>query len=261
MLTYATSARVLASSQEAAKARRRAKPRLFAFANPLPLPKNLQPLAFAEAEVREVARFFDSRAEVLPATGASLIQVTDRLGRADYLHFSCHGLFDSQEPMQSGLILSNHDRLTLGDLLATPPLDRARLAVLSACQTAITDFNELPEEAVGLPSGFLQAGVPGVIGSLWPVNDLSTAVLMKEFYRLHLSEGLGIGSALRRAQQWLRDATAEQMKLAEYWQQEYESSGRNDANAFRLMRIYRANPQLRPFEHPYYWAAFTCNGI
>jgi CHAT domain-containing protein len=198
---------------------------------------------------------------VLPGTGANLLEVKKRLGGADYLHFSCHGWFDSQEPLQSGLILSNGDLLTLGDLLSTPPFDHARLAVLSACQTAITDFNELPEEAVGLPSGFMHAGVPGVIGSLWSVNDLSTAMLMKQFYRFHLSEGLGIGSALRMAQRWLRDSTAEEMKLAEYWQQEYELSGRIDVNAFRLMRIFRANPQLRPFQHPYHWGAFTCNGI
>jgi CHAT domain-containing protein len=261
VLTYATSARVLATSRQSVSSHRGEAPKLFAFGNPLPLPKELESLAFAQAEVQEVAKFFDSRAEVLPGTRASLEEVKQRLGGADYLHFSCHGWFDSQEPMQSALILSNGDRLTLADLLATPPFEHARLAVLSACQTAITDFNELPEEAVGLPSGFMQAGVPGVIGSLWSVNDLSTAILMKQFYRFHLAEGLGIGSALRNAQRWLRDSTAEEMKLGDYWQQEYESSGRTDASAFRLMRIYRANPQLRPFQHPYYWGAFTCNGI
>jgi len=46
--------------------------------------------------------------------------------------------------------------------------------VLSACQTAIQDFSNLPDEAIGLPAGLTQAGVPSVLGTLWSVNDAST---------------------------------------------------------------------------------------
>ena len=42
--------------------------------------------------------------------------------------------------------------------------------VLSACQTAITDFNHLPEK-LSAYLWFLQAGVPGVM-EFYGLNDL-----------------------------------------------------------------------------------------
>ena len=67
-------------------------------------------------------------------------------------------------------------------------MQNTRLVVMSACQTAITDFLKLPDEAIGLPAGCLQAGAEAVVGTLWPVNDLSAAILMIEFYRLHIEQ-------------------------------------------------------------------------
>ncbi|MBA3822552.1 MAG: CHAT domain-containing protein [Ktedonobacterales bacterium] len=48
----------------------------------------------------------------------------------------------------------------------------APLLILSACETAIIDATRLKDEMLGLATGFLQAGVIGVIASLWSVNDL-----------------------------------------------------------------------------------------
>lgn len=63
------------------------------------------------------------------------------------------------------------------------------------------------DEVVSLPSGLVQAGVAGVVASLWAVNDLSTVMLMERFYRLWQQEGLTPAAALRQAQCWLRDTT------------------------------------------------------
>ena len=133
--------------------------------------------------------------------------------------------------------------------------------VLSACQTGITDFQNVPDEAVGFPAGFIHAGVPGVVSTLWPVNDLSTALLMSEFYHQHLEERQGPTEALRRAQLWLRDSTAGEMKLADRYERLYRTSGRRDAAALRWLRYYRVNPDVKPFEHPYYWAGFVFSGV
>jgi CHAT domain-containing protein len=141
--------------------------------------------------------------------------VWERLSDATVAHFSCHGRFEAETPLESGLHLARGTRLTLGHLLDGPDeLEHLRLVVLSACQTAITEFQDLPDEAIGLPAGLLQAGVPGVVGALWPVNDLSTALLMGRFYELHLrgdeDDGMGpqpAARALRLAQMWLRYLT------------------------------------------------------
>ena len=78
--------------------------------------------------------------------------------------------------------------MTLRDLLDSDlDLSASRLAVLSACQTGIIDFRRIPDEAIGFPAGLLQAGVPGVVSTLWLVDDISTALLLARFYRHHLN--------------------------------------------------------------------------
>jgi CHAT domain-containing protein len=46
----------------------------------------------------------------------------------------------------------------------------------------------------------MYAGAPRVVASLWQVNDLATAELMKRFYRGMLKDGLRPAAALRAAQ-------------------------------------------------------------
>src|SRR6185295_13830918 len=75
----------------------------------------------------------------------------------------------------------------------------ADLVVLSACQTALG--KEIRGEGlVGLTRGFMYAGAPRVVASLWNVNDRATAELMRRFYRAMLSEGMRPAAALRAAQ-------------------------------------------------------------
>jgi CHAT domain len=61
---------------------------------------------------------------------------------------------------------------------------------LSACETGFYDINRNADEFIGLPATFMQIGATGVLGSLWQVDDLATALLMARFYDLHLGAGL-----------------------------------------------------------------------
>jgi CHAT domain-containing protein len=66
-------------------------------------------------------------------------------------------------------------------------MSSARLVTLSACETGITDIKTgSSDEFVGLPAGFMLAGVPCVVSSLWSVPDISTAILMERFYPIIL---------------------------------------------------------------------------
>jgi CHAT domain-containing protein/tetratricopeptide (TPR) repeat protein len=238
-------------------------PALLAIGNPSS--RGRQPLAFARLEVETAAALFQQQAYQAATYyegTATLEQLAAHLPGTTHLHFSCHGQFDMDNPLDSALYLAGDQALTLQGLLGgTLDVSAARLAVLSACQTGIIDFQNVPDEAVGFQAGFLQAGVPGVVSTLWPVNDLSTALLTAEFYRRHLAEGQEPAEALRGAQLWLREATAEEMKLSERYEELYRASGRQDVGALRWMRFYRANPQNRPFAHPYYWAGFVFSGV
>src|SRR5262249_36918635 len=80
---------------------------------------------------------------------------------ATHVHLACHGEFDIYNPPESRLFLADDTHLTLRLIMAERPFRRARLVVLSACETALLDIRRIPDEALGLFAGILQAGVPG----------------------------------------------------------------------------------------------------
>jgi len=126
------------------------------------------------------------------------------------------------------------------------------------------DFREIADEHYGLPIGFLFAGAPTVWGTLWTVNDLSTALLMVKAYQGLIREGKGKPEALRDAQLWLRDATAGE--LSALLSQKEVELGRDRmawtdiAPLTREMKFVR-DPTERPFAHPYFWAGMQCVGV
>jgi CHAT domain-containing protein len=75
----------------------------------------------------------------------------------------------------------------------------ADLVVLSACETGLGK-KVAGEGVVGLTRGFMYAGSPRVVVSLWNVNDFATAELMQRFYRGMLMDKLPASKALHRAQ-------------------------------------------------------------
>jgi len=125
------------------------------------------------------------------------------------VHFATHGLADMQNPERSGLVLSLVDaagRPQEGFLSLTDIYDLdldADLVVLSGCRTALG--KEVRGEGImGLTRGFLYAGVPRVVASLWKVQDRTAAELMKRFYQALWRDHLPAAAALRQAQQGLR---------------------------------------------------------
>ncbi len=135
------------------------------------------------------------------------------------VHFATHGLVDVEKPEHSGMVLSllTRDGAEQDGLLCLADLFRLRmpadLVVLSACKTALG--RDIPGEGlVGLTRAFFHAGASRVVASLWEVDDLATAELMRRFYRGVLQEGRSPAAALRLAQ----DEMAAQERFAvPYW--------------------------------------------
>jgi CHAT domain-containing protein len=143
------------------------------------------------------------------------------------VHFATHGLLHSEHPELSGIVLSlvNEQGQPVDGFLRLNEIYNlnlsADLVVLSACETALG--KEIRGEGlIGLTRGFMYAGSPRVVASLWKVDDVATAELMKLFYQKMLQEQMRPAAALRAAK-------------VEMWKQ-------------------------KRWNAPFYWAAFEIQG-
>ncbi len=259
-ISYAPSIELLKEMQDKAKTVKGTG--LYAVINP----EEDTSLVFSRYEGQAISKFFLSPQINVGETSTKTTVLDRVLGRA-YIHFSCHGSYDWDDPLQSGLYLVGGRTLSLADLQNDiVDMSSARLVTLSACETGITDiFNGNADEFVGLPAGFMVAGVPCVVGSLWSVPDISTALLMERFYSNHIVRGMDIPKALQEAQLWVRDLTVKQVADNV---DNYYLSGKWEGKSKEIIEQYRKHyldmakesPDKKPFQHPYYWAAFTVNG-
>src|SRR3989442_415357 len=189
---------------------------------------SIQPLFYAKRELanlRDVAGSATLIATGFDASRESLESAN--LTKYAILHFATHGILDPKHPENSGLFLSMVDRdgkarngfLSLQDIYGLhAPVE---LVVLSACRTGLGK-EVRGEGLIGLTRGFMYAGASSVVASLWKVDDEATAELMKRFYANMLQRAVTPATALRAAQNSIRQ-----------------------------------EPQWRS---PYYWAAFTLQG-
>ncbi|MGW6059933.1 CHAT domain-containing protein [Streptomyces sp. NPDC055189] len=121
------------------------------------------------------------------------------------LHLACHATVTGR----SGTAGSAHLSLSGGKLWAeelTEALSgggrgRLGLVLLAACRSHVSGRGH--NEAYTLSTAFLVAGARSVIGSLWPVPDDATSVLMFLTHHFLRQEGEPPARALRRAQLWI----------------------------------------------------------
>ncbi|KAJ6527732.1 CHAT domain-containing protein, partial [Mycena capillaripes] len=114
-------------------------------------------------------------------------EVVQSLQVSSIVHFACHGIQDSKNPLDSGFMLSD-GRLKVSQIMHRPDNDnteRSRkamsLAFLSACETAKGD-SRTPDEAMHLASTLLFVGFRGVVGTMWAMNDEDGAKITDTFY-------------------------------------------------------------------------------
>ena len=74
------------------------------------------------------------------------------------------------------------------------------LAVLSACETAVTNPRAKGNETEALATIMQKRGASAVMASLWQVADVSTAALMARFYKYWRVDGKSKAEALQLAQ-------------------------------------------------------------
>ncbi len=203
--------------------------------------------------------------------------------RFSFIHLATHGVIDEAIPQRSAVILTQtglpdpleqvmndkpvfDGRLTVREIQRSWDL-KADLVTLSACETAL-GRDAGGEGFVGFTQALLMSGARSVCLSLWRVNDRATSLLMTRFYRnllgkrAGLSQGMPKAEALYEAKQWLRSLTVDQVSG------ELATPVRGDVRP--LAKDGDATPPgpsaspssrgMRPYDHPYFWAAFVLVG-
>lgn len=173
----------------------------------------------AENEAETVATMFGSKPYVgIMAERQFLTQAYSK----DVIHVACHGIFDSEQPLESGLLFS--DGLVTVDRISEYRLD-SNLVTLSACETGKSKIHP-GDELVGFATELIRIGVQAVLVSLWKVDDQSTGIFMRKFYSL-----------LRSKDSFIPKAEALQQAQIAFIQ----------------------SPEKR-WKHPYFWAPFIVIG-
>lgn len=202
-------------------------------------------LPFATQEVDTVGQVLGKRGwKTDVAYGASCTRdaVTRALAEKSVVHFAGHAR--NQWGSGIGAVLHCADgELSTDDVHRHVGVSLSRLVVLSACETGL-GYGRGGNEATGLPASLIELGVATVIASQWPVDDVSTSLLMSKLYQEWLG-GAGIADALQTARHWLRSLTQDELAPL------------MGKTLFPLDLRHRGD---RPFESPYYWASFTCHG-
>ncbi|OJJ25934.1 hypothetical protein BI308_09390, partial [Roseofilum reptotaenium AO1-A] len=250
---------------------------LFAIQNPT------RDLTFANIEVEAIQTAFNP-ATVLPGEAAhktAFTEATPQFKTLQFAHFSCHGYFNFSNPRSSGLILANaqlpetptpeadvtvipsrRGNFNAAECLTVPEifnlrLPQCRLVTLSACETGITD-TATSDEYISILAGFFFAGARNVLGTLWAVNDLSTAIFMIRFYEtLFVEPQPPVALALKHTQDWMRSGTSDDLVN---WISTCPLISQAHKPSIQQRVSLGFKPDYRLYQSPYHWAAFYAVG-
>jgi len=148
---------------------------------------------------------------------------TGELKNYKIIMLSTHGFTIDIIPEFSGVMMSqpkngdgNEDTFLLAPEIARLNLE-ADLAVLSACDTALGAL--VGGEGInGLNSAFLIAGANNTLLSLWPVDDSSTALTMKNLFKMIIIDGIDSFTAINQIKRAMATGNAgERLKAPKYW--------------------------------------------
>jgi CHAT domain-containing protein len=132
-----------------------------------------------------------------------------KAGNYNVIHLAMHALINDSVPMFSKLVFSDIEDDTASYFLNTYEIYdlvlNASMVTLSACNTG-TGILRNGEGIMSLARGFIYAGVPSIIMTLWEVQDKSGSDIMTSYYR-NLTRGDAKDVALQNAKlKFLKDS-------------------------------------------------------
>ncbi|HKO43698.1 MAG TPA: CHAT domain-containing protein [Pyrinomonadaceae bacterium] len=213
-LSYAPSASVLVLASESARRREAGNERLLSVGNPAfdhEDNPNLADLQSAEAEAKTIAAGYHGSQELL-GNAATKEQFLRNFASVEVVHFAGHFVTNAQSPGNSKLLFAGGELRS--SELSQYKLSKAKLVVLSACETGFELYNK-SEGAIGVARTLLALGSPLVVASQWRVDSEPTKDLMIAFHRNRKEKGLTSAESLRKAQ--LEMLSREHTQAPFYW--------------------------------------------
>ncbi|MBC7451789.1 MAG: CHAT domain-containing protein, partial [Cytophagales bacterium] len=141
-------------------------------------------------EINALDSLFQSHAKTSLFTYASAtrsILTDDVINQYTIIHLATHGLVNETNPELSCIYTSGttqaNDRIYSGNIYNMHL--NAELVTLSACQTGLGKISK-GEGMIGLSRALFYSGADNIMVSLWSVPDISTQLLMKDFYKNYL---------------------------------------------------------------------------
>lgn len=156
----------------------------------------LADLPDAEVEARSVARDYRKSSELLRAA-ATKESFLKNFTSPEVIHFAGHFVANGKFPGNSKLLFAGGDLRT--SELGAYKLPKAKLVVLSACQTAFERYDK-SEGAIGIARTLLAMGAPLVVATEWKVDSAATTDVMIGFHHNRKQRGLSSIESLRQAQ-------------------------------------------------------------
>ncbi len=151
------------------------------------------------------------------------LNATGALKQYKAIMLSTHGFTGDIIPEFSGVMMSqpdngdgNEDTFLLAPEIAQLNLN-ADIAILSACDTGLGAI--VGGEGInGLNAAFLIAGANSTMLSLWSVNDASTALTMKNFFKMTVIDGIDSFTALNTIKRAMATGQGgERLTMPSYW--------------------------------------------
>jgi CHAT domain-containing protein/tetratricopeptide (TPR) repeat protein len=157
--------------------------KVLAFGNPDVGDEKLN-LPYAETEIKKIKENYPETSFYLKKT-ATEEKVKKLSSDYNIVHFASHGELNPEAPLFSSIRLAKDKeedgRLEVHEIFNLD-LKNTSLVTLSACETGLGKLTQ-GDELIGLTRGFIYAGTPSILASLWKVNDSSTAEFMSMFYK------------------------------------------------------------------------------
>ncbi len=169
--------------------------------------------------------------------------------------FACHGQFDGDHIDESFLELSRNTpdaKIRFSQLFEELDLRDCRSVIMGVCESGLARTG-VNSEYIGLPSAMLSSGARYVVGALWEIPQLATAVIIIRFLTRLKDPAAGFCELLCQFQREVMAMTRQELTT---WFKENFPSDPGLPSVLEQIASWGE----QPFLHPYHWAGLYALG-